>query len=71
MSSLHRIRVLIARFLILSRISQGGINHMAMQLPNAITSGFENEKGICYLISFVQMFYHMEHIRTLLHEISE
>jgi hypothetical protein len=60
MLCLPRIRVMVTKFLIVYRMSKGGINPPAFQFRMAIGGGFENEDHMCYLISVVQIFYHME-----------
>jgi hypothetical protein len=62
MSCLNRIRVMMAKFLIVYRTSQFSI---------AIGNGLPNGRNICYLISVIQMFYHMEDVRRPLSQVSD
>jgi hypothetical protein len=71
MSCFHRIRVMMAKFLIVYRISKGPVNQMDISFPNAIGGGVENEHHMCDVISVVQIFYHMEGVRTVLTKITD
>jgi hypothetical protein len=55
-----------AKFLILYRMSKGGVSHIDIQFPHAIGDGFENEHHMRSLISVIRIFYHIEGLRTIL-----
>jgi hypothetical protein len=57
---------MMAKFLIIYRMSKCEMNQIRITFPNAIGVGLVNTDRLCYLISAVQIFYHLKDLRTLL-----
>jgi hypothetical protein len=66
MSPFYRILVAISKFLILSRISKYDFNQICIEFSSAIGVGLVNEDRMRYLVSVVQIFYHMDNALELL-----
>jgi hypothetical protein len=68
MLCLHRIRVMMANFFVLYRISKRAVGHIDMEFSDDIGLGLQSEGHLCHLISVVQIFYHIKDIRKNINE---